>query len=112
MKRCQEKGLKTICLICKTGKNAAHLSKELESKLEVRLIKEQTAESLQGTFLMPVSLAKGLEFDAVIVCDADDGNYYEEDDKNLLYVECTRALHRLSLMCEGKKSRFIIEEEV
>ena len=56
---------------------------------------------------MPVCLAKGLEFDAVMVCDGDAENYYSPDDKNLLYVECTRALHRLSLMFEGEGSCFI-----
>ena len=34
-------------------------------------------------------------------------HYYDEDDKNLLYVACTRALHRLSLFCENEVSPLI-----
>ena len=101
---CREKGLETICLICKTQKNAARLYEDLKSKITVQLRTDQNPESLKGTFLMPVCLAKGLEFDAVIVCDGDAETYSDPDDKNLLYVECTRALHRLSLMSEGKQA--------
>ncbi len=104
---CREKGLETICLICKTQKNAARLYEDLKSRIAVQLRTDQDTESIKGTFLMPVCLAKGLEFDAVIVCDGDAENYYSPDDKNLLYVECTRALHRLSLMFEGEGSCFI-----
>ena len=46
-------------------------------------------------------MSKGLEFDAVIICDADSQTYHDKEDKNLLYVACTRALHRLSLFGIG-----------
>ena len=54
-------------------------------------------------------MAKGLEFDAVIICDADSHNYYDSNDKKILYVECTRALHRLSLFCQGELTPLIGE---
>lgn len=98
---CREKGFETICLICKTEKNAVHLFRDLQNKLDIRLIKDNKIESLKGTFIMPVYMSKGLEFDAVIVCDVNARNYSDEDDRKLLYVECTRALHRLSLFGEG-----------
>ncbi len=50
---------------------------------------------------------RGLEFDAVLICDADNQNYYDDDDKNLLYVPNVRALHRLSLFCEKEASPLI-----
>lgn len=43
---------------------------------------------------MPIMLAKGLEFDVVIVWDDRDEAYWEEN-KNLKYLMCTRALHEL-----------------
>lgn len=43
----------------------------------------------------------------VLICDADSQNYHDEDDKNLLYVACTRALHKLSLFCENEVSPLI-----
>ena len=50
-------------------------------------------------------MAKGLEFDAVILCDVSQGVYEGEENRRLLYVACTRALHRLSLICEKEPER-------
>ena len=44
--------------------------------------------------MIPAYLAKGLEFDSVIVYQ-DETSSYEENEKNLLYVACTRAQHEL-----------------
>ena len=41
-------------------------------------------------------MSKGLEFDAVLICDADSQNYHDEDDKNLLYVACTEHFTNLA----------------
>ena len=48
---------------------------------------------------MPIMLAKGLEFDVVIVWDDRDETYWEEN-KNLKYLMCTRALHELYFIKE------------
>jgi len=48
---------------------------------------------------MPIMLAKGLEFDVVIVWDDRDESYWEEN-KNLKYLMCTRALHELYIVAE------------
>ena len=53
--------------------------------------------------LIPVYLAKGLEFDAVIAYDVSAANYGEAE-RRLLYIVCTRALHRLILFCPGELS--------
>lgn len=50
---------------------------------------------------MPIMLAKGLEFDVVIVWDDRDDIYWEEN-KNLKYLMCTRALHELYFVSEEK----------
>ena len=55
-------------------------------------------------------MAKGLEFDGVVIVDADDETYCKEDDRRLLYVACTRALHRLAMLYCGTRSRFITNE--
>lgn len=44
--------------------------------------------------VMPIMLAKGLEFDVVIVWD-DKGKQYFKENKNLKYLMATRALHEL-----------------
>jgi len=104
---CQEKGFQSICLICKTEKNSIYLFNKIKHKLDIQLIKNGSVSDLQGVFILPVYMSKGLEFDAVLICDADSPNYHDEDDKNLLYVACTRALHKLSLFCENEVSPLI-----
>ena len=101
---CREKGYQSICLICKTEKNATSLFHLLKDTADVNLIKNESTTDLQGVFILPVYMSKGLEFDAVLLCDADAANYRSEDDKKLLYIACTRALHRLNLFCKEEAS--------
>jgi DNA helicase-2/ATP-dependent DNA helicase PcrA len=52
-------------------------------------------------------LAKGLEFDEVIVPFASANNYRTDVDKSMLYIACTRAMHRLVLFYTKEISPFI-----
>ena len=52
--------------------------------------------------VMPIMLAKGLEFDVVIVWDDGDEDYWRYN-KNLKYLMCTRALHELYFVREEKE---------
>lgn len=101
---CRELGYQSIGLICKSQKNAQSLYEDLKESLDVSLIRNESGENLQGVLLIPVYMSKGLEFDAVLICDADERNYHSTDDRKLLYVACTRALHRLNLYCTGTAS--------
>lgn len=101
---CLKKGYHSIGLICKTQKNAQVLYETLKSSLDLHLIKDEMDTDLNGIFIMPVYLSKGLEFDAVLVCDANAENYCDSEDKSLLYIACTRALHRLHIFAQGKLS--------
>lgn len=101
---CRNMGYRTIGLICKSQKNANSLYQALKDKIDVQLIKNESVTDLQGVFIIPVYLSKGLEFDAVLICDVDAASYYTEDDKRHLYIACTRALHRLNLFCKGERS--------
>lgn len=104
IKLCSEKGYQSIGLICKTEKNAISLFGFLKDRIDVQLIKNESTADLHGVFIIPVYMSKGLEFDAVLICDTDTTNYHSEDDKKLLYIACTRALHRLNLFCKGEAS--------
>jgi DNA helicase-2/ATP-dependent DNA helicase PcrA len=76
----------------------------LKDIIAVPLIRNGSTADLQGVFIIPVYMSKGLEFDAVLICDVDSTNYHREEDKKLLYIACTRALHRINLFCEGEAS--------
>jgi len=104
---CLKQGYQSIGLVCKTEKNALALFRLLKGHVSVQLVKNGGHTNLLGIFVIPVYLSKGLEFDAVLICDADSKNYSNEDDKKFLYVACTRALHRLNLYCVGQASPLI-----
>lgn len=104
IKCCKALGYRSIGLICKTEKNALSLFQCLEDKIDIQLIKNESVSDLHGVFIIPVYMSKGLEFDAVLICDTDITNYNNEDDKKLLYIASTRALHRLNLFCLGEGS--------
>ena len=50
--------------------------------------------------------SKGLEFDGVIIVDSDK-YFVSEQDRNILYVSATRALHKLSIVSIEKTSKFV-----
>ncbi|WKY47176.1 AAA family ATPase [Eubacteriaceae bacterium ES3] len=106
IKRCLEKDYHSIGLICKTQKNALTLYEILNRDLDLQLIRDEIETELKGIFIMPIYLSKGLEFDAVILCDASVQNYNDPEDKSLLYIACTRALHQLHIFSEGSLSNY------
>jgi len=61
-----------------------------------------------GIVIVPVHLAKGMEFEASLVVDADTQTYTEtEFDGRLLYVALTRALHILHVFWIGQISKHL-----
>jgi len=99
---------KSLGLICKTRRQAAHLHKMLSKRLDaIQLLDTHSAAFASGVIVLSAHLAKGLEFDRVVVPEADSGNYSDDMDRNLLYVACTRAMHRLTLTHVGEASPFI-----
>ena len=100
-------GFSSIAVICKNRKEASNLYFNLSNKIKIKLVDYLDYDSvLEGILILPVYLAKGLEFDAVIVYEANNSNYNTEFDKKLLYIACTRALHRLSLFYTGELTKF------
>jgi len=78
-----------------------------DARVEARLLDAGSVGFSAGVLVCAAHLAKGLEFDRVIVADVSAGNYRTEMDRNLLYVACTRAMHRLTLYSIGDPSPFL-----
>ncbi|MFC9708734.1 RNA polymerase recycling motor HelD [Paenibacillus sp. NPDC056933] len=102
-------GLESIAIITKT---AAESRKALESlriqgNETLQLITKETANFEKGVMVIPVYLAKGVEFDAVLVYDASPEAYSRDNERKLLYTACTRAMHRLHLYTTGNWSPFV-----
>ncbi len=92
----------------KTQPQAKRLHKQLtEAGVKARLLDEGSVGFSTGIVICTPHLAKGLEFDCVVIPDASAKVFSTEMDRNLLYVACTRAMHRLSLVSVGAPSPFL-----
>ncbi len=103
----KSEGFQSIAVICKSMTGAELLYKEIGVTLGASLIDTNSFEDVNRVTILPVYMAKGVEFDAVIVYNVNDEMYRDSDDRKLLYICCTRALHRLSIIYHGEKSRLI-----
>lgn len=100
----------TLGVICKTQKQVEQFHKDLQDGLgDVHMLNLRSVSFVQGVVITTAHLAKGLEFDCVIVPNASEKNYSTEMDRNLLYVACTRAMHELTLTFVGSATTFIPE---
>ncbi len=107
IRSCRDNGYQSISIICKTAKDSLRLFEKIKGKTEVALLNDRPNVELSGTMILPIYLAKGLEFDATLIWDADADHYNTGDDRKLLYIACTRALHRLSLFYCGTLSPLV-----
>lgn len=96
---CLAKGYESIALITKTMADAEAWKEKLSFLPSLPIMGRSTRA--EKVFLCPLPLAKGLEFDAVLILDCDEKHYGRDEDRNLLYVACTRALHRLAVFADG-----------
>ncbi len=100
----------TIAIITKTAKDARDLKNHLEGKtgssnFKVIQSKDKVFDASK-IMIIPSYLSKGLEFDAVLVMDANDDKYRDEN-KLLLYTVCTRALHKLNVYYSKELTKLI-----
>ena len=97
LKAFQNEKMRSCGIVCKTEEQVAHLRVIVES-FNGHVLDESSTSFNEGITLTTVQLAKGLEFDQVIVPFVDAKTYHNDFDKGLLYVACTRALHQLTLL--------------
>jgi len=97
---------RTLAIIARTQKQANKLHRQLaESGADVRLLDPGSGSFSSGVVVCTPHLAKGLEFDHVILADVSDKNYRNTAaDRGLLYIACTRAMHRLMVFYTGEPS--------
>jgi DNA helicase-2/ATP-dependent DNA helicase PcrA len=89
----------TTAIIAKTLEEAEQLWTELRADdVPVTLIKSENQRLVPGTIIVPSFLAKGLEFDAIIVWQANATNFPGDNERELLYTICSRAMHRLTVL--------------
>ncbi|MBE6052191.1 MAG: DEAD/DEAH box helicase [Clostridium sp.] len=99
IKNMKSKEFKSIAIICKTKENVREVYNKLKVLDEdVNLIDSDESEFKTGVNVIVSYIAKGLEFDGVIIADGE--SYIEDLDENLFYTVSTRALHELHILTD------------
>ncbi|WP_416386584.1 ATP-binding domain-containing protein [Aequitasia blattaphilus] len=69
----------------------------------------QTSDEKMKSIITSIPMSKGLEFDEVIIPNGDRATYSSEYDRGLLYIACTRAMHRLMVLYVGELTELVTE---
>ena len=101
-----KQGYKSIAIIGKDMSECENLEKKLRTiRKDIKLIRGKDSEYNSGISIVPSYLAKGLEFDCVLLSDVSKEKYGNSSlDIKLLYVSITRAMSKLDVFYEGKCS--------
>lgn len=98
----------TTAIITKTLADAKALHAALKhAEVPVTLIQSENQRLAEGTIIVPSYLAKGLEFDAVVIWQANRSQYGHDSERQLLYTVASRAMHRLTILASGTLSPLI-----
>lgn len=100
------KGHETIGIVCKTIEESKYVESQLVHKTAVKRLDETAQTFEKGVLILPIYLAKGIEFDAVIIPDGSR-THYPEEDQTLFYTACTRAMHELVVFSTGDWCPFV-----
>jgi DNA helicase-2/ATP-dependent DNA helicase PcrA len=97
----------SLGIIMKTNSAARKLYDSLADDYDIQLISLDSTHFLGGITVTSIQMSKGLEFDEVIIPNVSDDTYQIENDRSLLYIAITRAMHQLTLFYSGNPSDFL-----
>lgn len=93
----RENRIKRIAIITKNNAETLELYDKLKDQLDdINIIQKNAKAGIGNMVILPSYISKGLEFDGVIAY-TDENHEYQEKDKYLFYVVCTRAQHNLTV---------------
>ena len=96
-----EKEVSAVTIITKTS----HERSEVLALFDENLIRQKKI------VVLSIMLAKGLEFDHVILYDVSDKNYVSEQDKRLLYTAVSRGMKSLTITYKNQLTLFLSKKE-
>lgn len=102
----RKSGYHSMAVIAKTHQQSKSLFNALKA-VDVHLLTADSTSLKSGVIITTAHLAKGLEFDEVVVPFVTERNYHTDVDRRMLYIACTRAMHKLTLTHSGKVSHFL-----
>ncbi len=103
LKSMTKQGFHKVAVITRDAKHANNIyNLLLPMDDSIQCVSTSTAAVKSPIVVIPSYLSKGLEFDGVIAYN-DPKESYKENEKNLYYVVCTRAQHKLHIYNEPTK---------
>ncbi len=100
----------STAVIAKTLEEAEHVYDLMQAAGQaVTLIRSENQRLAAGVIVVPSYLAKGLEFDAVVLWQANKHFFHEEDERELLYTIASRAMHRLTILATPELSPLLAQ---
>lgn len=98
----------SLGIVCKTQEQATEIFEQVKDRYkDVYLLDFGSTELKDGIIITTAHMAKGLEFDQVIVPSVSCSTYHTDLDRSMLYVACTRAMHRLDMTYYGELTHFL-----
>jgi DNA helicase-2/ATP-dependent DNA helicase PcrA len=97
-----------LAVVARSPLLARRIAAGLRGVVPCRLVLDGEFVPHRGVDVTLVDQVKGLEFDAVVVADADAGAYPDAPaSRRALYVAVTRACHSFALACVGAPSPLV-----
>jgi DNA helicase IV len=102
----------TVAVLTKNKQQAQEIYQNLHrAKVsDLHLLDEGDSALPTGVLVLPIYLAKGLEFDAVVAADISAANLAHTDAVGMIYTMATRAMHHLVLLSQGPVSPVVNEQ--
>ncbi|WP_125582516.1 RNA polymerase recycling motor HelD [Levilactobacillus cerevisiae] len=102
----------TVAILTKSTAEAKYVYQELHRDFELTRLTDTDRSLPKGVVVLPIYLAKGLEFDSVIAYNVSAENYPDEQLTGTLYTIASRAMHHLTLLCIGAASPLIASNKI
>ncbi len=90
-------GHRTNMILCRTQEECDLLYRKLMHEMPVIRMRSFDTFTPETTVILPIYLSKGLEADGVVIV-GDTAEWKTKEDRNLMYVAATRALHELTVL--------------
>lgn len=107
----QNNSFNRLGIICKSEAQVNQIYDELKQFFTLNKLSDTSETFEQGITVTTIQLAKGLEFDEVLIPFANADVYKSKFDKGLLYIAATRAMHTLTLLHKKSELTPLIKNE-
>lgn len=104
--------VKTVAVLTKNMAEAQQINTILAHEFNSNLLQDADRTLPTGVVVLPIYLAKGLEFDAVVAWNVSQDNYPDQSLLGTLYTIITRAMHAITLIAVGELSPLISNQHL